>query len=1102
MTGPSRGKIQSKQTQFALLLCLQVVGLTAHVGERATAALQPARNRNIARAPEDELGLLTAGEKTPKAAAEVVEGTFVVALTKDQYAFLDECEKEGSSLKKIRGYLSKGVPINVKDDRVRDYRDPQYGEGRTCLHWAVHNMNSDLVKVLLKKEANPNVQNAQGCTTLYFAAQMVADDLATEMAETLLQYKADPNIGNEHNETPLFVAVGENYRDLTRLLLQHAADPNIITSSGSSPLDQAVNVGENRGLDMTPVVMILLTHGASNAPLLGRTSRSLLCFLASHSQRDGIDMLLGNRTKYSVTSDDINDAVSCAYSSDIVHALMDEKAEATGDAAAKAATAGHWSAVGALLSRGAPMTSSVSEAAAKETKKQPSFIAQSIVDKAEANYTASHWAVRFCDAYAVSLHMSSNTDTEVVAKDNATPFSIATNQQTRCPGIHSILSSFKAAKENVAFAEANATEAKKQSAIANQRAQEVEDALERVELQRTFAEANATEATRQSISAQKNAEEAQQQKANAEDALIKLKAKEDQERTNKQIAEQIVGAIAVGVGSVGQLLQMFILNIDTIHKQKFGAQMVLPLIPALASGIMLKAGWLRLGSVAAVAAGVQLAIVAALALGGAHGATFRRRLQGVKRWGQLYEERIWLHVDSALHAILGVSMLVEQVFCPPPQRAVLLAGITDGVMAMVSSSNALPPRHVGMIFGVAALASMAFEVTDRTSDTRSNDWTEGLSPAFVVLTGTWLLIAFIHAPRVCSKLVVNLAKADGKFSAGELVMGQSATAAGGLQAAIGLTRDQIVQGERDGLEAIKKEIEATGFPEDADTLRYLIDGGEFPTKVQESLAAGVYHGGTIAEGEYDTGHAGKPLSWWMQRPEVKAAGLNEPEVVVTRLYSSSTYPRINGPLRKLMPQKPVATITPLAPSPRCSRLRRLCCRFRMTSRRAKARQEAPDEVELAVVHDGRFGEVVEVGEMPVEKHPLPMTVYHLESAIKKLRQVKAKADAEGFAKERVLWRGMQNRTVDIAYFKKYGGTELAPMSTTSDEEVARKYAASNVPLVFRYDVVGLRAGVEIQWCSLYPKEAEFLYPPLTFMSYKRHYEDDGQLVVVVEPAMP
>ncbi len=138
----------------------------------------------------------------------------------------------------------------------------------------------------------------------------------------------------------------------------------------------------------------------------------------------------------------------------------------------------------------------------------------------------------------------------------------------------------------------------------------------------------------------------------------------------------------------------------------------------------------------------------------------------------------------------------------------------------------------------------------------------------------------------------------------------------------------------------------------------------------------------------------------------------------------------------------------------------------------------------------------------VEKHPWQLTVYFLDRAIKKLRQVKAKVDAEAFAKQTTLWRGLKDKTLDVENFLKFGGTELAAMSTTADEDVARKYAKSNVPLVLKYEVVGLRAGVSIQWLSLYPKESEYLYPPLTYLSYKRHYEDDGQLVVVVEPAMP
>ena len=64
-------------------------------------------------------------------------------------------------------------------------------------------------------------------------------------------------------------------------------------------------------------------------------------------------------------------------------------------------------------------------------------------------------------------------------------------------------------------------------------------------------------------------------------------------------------------------------------------------------------------------------------------------------------------------------------------------------------------------------------------------------------------------------------------------------------------------------------------------------------------------------------------------------------------------------------------------------------------------------------------------------------------------------------------------------FYEEGGTELAPMSTTEDIEVALHYSMSQVPLLFRFEARGRSRGVEIGFLSLYPKEKEFLYAPLT-----------------------
>jgi hypothetical protein len=68
-------------------------------------------------------------------------------------------------------------------------------------------------------------------------------------------------------------------------------------------------------------------------------------------------------------------------------------------------------------------------------------------------------------------------------------------------------------------------------------------------------------------------------------------------------------------------------------------------------------------------------------------------------------------------------------------------------------------------------------------------------------------------------------------------------------------------------------------------------------------------------------------------------------------------------------------------------------------------------------------------------HPIRFTVYVLNKALKKLRKVAAKQKPDEYNKTKVLWRGMKDMTLDFEAFKRTGGTELAPMSTTDDDQV-------------------------------------------------------------------
>ena len=57
-------------------------------------------------------------------------------------------------------------------------------------------------------------------------------------------------------------------------------------------------------------------------------------------------------------------------------------------------------------------------------------------------------------------------------------------------------------------------------------------------------------------------------------------------------------------------------------------------------------------------------------------------------------------------------------------------------------------------------------------------------------------------------------------------------------------------------------------------------------------------------------------------------------------------------------------------------------------------------------------------------------------------------------------------------------------------------------LVFKYKTVGLTRGVKIQFLSLYPKEVEYVYPPLTFLSVvSKPYVEGNVTIVEVMPQM-
>jgi len=168
----------------------------------------------------------------------------------------------------------------------------------------------------------------------------------------------------------------------------------------------------------------------------------------------------------------------------------------------------------------------------------------------------------------------------------------------------------------------------------------------------------------------------------------------------------------------------------------------------------------------------------------------------------------------------------------------------------------------------------------------------------------------------------------------------------------------------------------------------------------------------------DSGHTDMEFADFMKLKEVLEAGLSEAELCALRFYTSHSFGAINTALRKRH-----------------------------------------------------------------QPHPLPATVMCVNDGLKSLRGNDAESDDATAVIE--FFRGFTDMQV-TQDFKSKGGTEQAPMSTTTDCRVACGYAVrkrqTNGALLMKIVTSNnLQRGADLTFLSMFPDEAETLFPPLTFV---------------------
>ena len=105
----------------------------------------------------------------------------------------------------------------------------------------------------------------------------------------------------------------------------------------------------------------------------------------------------------------------------------------------------------------------------------------------------------------------------------------------------------------------------------------------------------------------------------------------------------------------------------------------------------------------------------------------------------------------------------------------------------------------------------------------------------------------------------------------------------------------------------------------------------------------------------------------------------------------------------------------------------------------------------------------------------------------------------------VFWRGYHDVEMPED-FLKFGGTELAPLSTTTDLDVALAYAFRGElehATLFRFRIKHKQQrGSKISWLSGFPAENEYLQRPMTTLAPFKVSDNDDSSHSEAEAAVP
>lgn len=199
----------------------------------------------------------------------------------------------------VKALLDKGAEPNAKDKYQGQYDGDEDGHDRTPLHYAIlyygyDDSTAKIIKLLVSRGANVNAGDADGATPLHYALGALSAE-GTEARNAVKKVVAalvsnGANVDARHpmtGETPLQMAVYNDYKSSVELLIAHGANVNARNKAGQTPLFYAMD---------KDIAELLLEHGAK-VNIKTPDGDTPLSFAQSHNYSDLVKLLRAHGAK-------------------------------------------------------------------------------------------------------------------------------------------------------------------------------------------------------------------------------------------------------------------------------------------------------------------------------------------------------------------------------------------------------------------------------------------------------------------------------------------------------------------------------------------------------------------------------------------------------------------------------------------------------------------------------------------------------------------------------------------------------------------------------------------------------------------------------------